>query len=74
MSQNVLTALIAAVVSLLNDRWRTVVTATADADGRIETRATLGEYVARWEAEGQPVYARFSVEAGPDPLRVALEP
>ena len=61
-----------AVVSLLNDRWRTRLTATTGPDGRLEVRATHGDYVAQWTANGQVVHARFSVEPGPAPLTVAL--
>jgi GH35 family endo-1,4-beta-xylanase len=64
----------AAVVSLLNDRWRTRSTLTADATGAVELRATYGEYVASWEENGQPVHVRFRVEKGPGTAVVAAVP
>ena len=51
----------AAVLALLNDRWRTRLIETADADGLVELRATLGEYAADWEVDGQPVHDLFRV-------------
>jgi endo-1,4-beta-xylanase len=62
----------AAALSLLNDRWRTILTSTTDSDGRIETRATHGEYVAEWQEEGEPVHARFQVRPGAGTLTVVL--
>ncbi|MDG2305407.1 MAG: endo-1,4-beta-xylanase [Candidatus Binatia bacterium] len=62
----------AAVFSLLNDRWRTELTGTTDANGFLETSATHGDYVARWEEEGTPVHARFSVRPGVGTLNVVL--
>lgn len=59
-----------AIVSLLNDRWRTNEIVTADDDGAVELRATLGEYVARWEVDGEARYARFRVDRGPGTLTV----
>ncbi len=61
-----------AVVSLMNDRWRTVVTATTDAAGRVEIQATHGDYRAGWMENGQPVHAAFRVGPGPAVLNVAL--
>ena len=61
-----------AVVSLLNDRWRTRGTFTADANGAVELRATLGEYVASWEQDGATVHAEFRVERGPGTRVVAV--
>ncbi|HEV7733954.1 MAG TPA: endo-1,4-beta-xylanase [Candidatus Binatia bacterium] len=60
-----------AVVSLLNDRWRTRATLTADAAGAVELRATLGDYVASWVEDGQPVHVQFRVEKGPGTAVVA---
>jgi GH35 family endo-1,4-beta-xylanase len=61
-----------AVVSLLNDRWRTRATRTADASGAVELRATHGEYVASWVYDGQPVHVAFRVERGPGTAVVAV--
>jgi len=61
-----------AVVSLLNDRWRTRAGATADATGAVELRATLGDYVASWSEDGTPVHVRFRVERGPGTAVVAV--
>jgi hypothetical protein len=60
-----------AVVSLLNDRWRTRAVATADAFGMVELTATLGDYVATWDEDGAPVHATFRVERGPGTAVVA---
>ena len=61
-----------AVVSLLNDRWRTRATVVADAHGIVELRATLGDYVASWDADGTPVHATFRVDRGPGTATVAV--
>ncbi|MEO2169196.1 MAG: endo-1,4-beta-xylanase [bacterium] len=61
-----------AVLSLLNDRWRTHEVVVAGDDGRSEVRACLGEYVAEWVVEGRRVHARFTVERGEGPAQVAL--
>ncbi len=50
-----------AVFSLLNDRWRTHVTATPRSDGRFEIDAFYGDYVAQWTVDGEPRHARFTV-------------
>ena len=60
-----------AVVSLLNDRWRTRAVATADAHGIVELRATLGDYVASWDEGGSPVHVQFRVERGAGTATVA---
>jgi hypothetical protein len=60
-----------AAVSLLNDRWRTRATVTADANGLVERRATLGDYVASWDEDGAPVHIDFRVERGPGTAAVA---
>jgi hypothetical protein len=62
----------AAVVSLLNDRWRTRATLTADASGAVELRATHGDYVASWIEDGEPVHVEFTVERGPGTAVVAV--
>ncbi len=59
-----------AILSLLNDRWRTRVDGRTDDRGSIELRATLGTYVAEWESDTGPVHVRFEVERGPDGLDV----
>jgi endo-1,4-beta-xylanase len=61
-----------AVVSLLNDRWRTRAVVTADANGLVALRATLGDYVATWEENGLPVHVGFRVERGPGTAVVAV--
>jgi GH35 family endo-1,4-beta-xylanase len=61
-----------AVVSLLNDRWRTHAVATADARGIVELRATYGDYVASWDAGGGPVHVDFRVQRGPGTAVVAV--
>jgi len=62
-----------AIVSLMNDRWRTVETLTTDESGAVELRATLGEYVATWQADdGEEREARFRVEKGPGALRIVV--
>jgi hypothetical protein len=60
-----------AVISLLNDRWRTRAVVTADAHGVVALRATLGEYVASWDESGTPVHVEFRVERGPGSAVVA---
>ena len=60
-----------AVVSLLNDRWRTHETVTADAAGMVRLRATLGDYVASWDDAGSPVHVEFRVDRGPGAAVVA---
>mgnify|MGYP003670506745 CR=1 FL=1 len=59
-----------AILSLLNDRWRTRVDALADDDGRVALRATHGLYLAQWDTPEGPVHVRFHVAPGPDQLRV----
>jgi len=63
-----------AIVSLLNDRWRTRAVLTADAQGAVELRATLGDYVASWTENGATVHVRFRVERGPGTAVVAVAP
>jgi GH35 family endo-1,4-beta-xylanase len=60
-----------AVVSLLNDRWRTHATVVADAHGVVELRATLGDYIASWDENGAPVHATFRVDRGSGTAMVA---
>jgi len=63
----------AAILSLLNDRWRTRAVLTSDANGVVEIPdATLGEYVATWTAGGQPRHARFTLERGPGGATIAV--
>lgn len=59
-----------AILSLLNDRWRTRLDATTDDRGTIAFRATLGEYIAQWDTVAGPVHVRFRVRRGPDGLDV----
>ncbi|MBM4270133.1 MAG: hypothetical protein FJ144_26610 [Deltaproteobacteria bacterium] len=61
-----------AVLSLLNDRWRTRAGAVTDASGAVELTATHGDYVAEWVEAGVPVHARFRVEPGPGRVNVAV--
>ena len=60
-----------AILSLVNDRWRTRAVATADADGNVAVRATLGDYVASWDEDGTPVHVAFRVAPGPGTAVVA---
>ncbi len=62
----------AAVLSLLNDRWRTDVEAVTDASGAVELTATHGEHVAEWTVDGAPVHASFRVEPGPGTATFAV--
>lgn len=59
-----------AIVSLLNDRWRTRTATVVDGRGVAEVRATFGLYVAEWETTSGPVHLRFRVEPGSAPLDV----
>lgn len=59
-----------AILSLLNDRWRTRLDGVTDDRGTIAFRATLGEYVAQWDTARGPVHVRFHVRRGPDGLDV----
>jgi len=61
-----------AIVSLMNDRWRTREVGTTGDDGALELRATLGTYVAQWEQDGEPRHVRFEVGRGPGSLTVAV--
>ena len=47
---------------------------TADAQGAVELRATLGDYVASWTENGATVHVRFRVERGPGTAVVAVAP
>lgn len=62
----------AAIISLMNDRWRTVETLVTDETGAVELRVTLGQYIAQWTAAGQDYELRFDVNRGPGPLTVAI--
>lgn len=59
-----------AILSLLNDRWRTDVEGVTDSDGAIEVRATHGQYVAQWNTAQGPVHIRFRVTPGVGALDV----
>lgn len=59
-----------ALLSLLNDRWRTDVQGRTGVDGAIELRATHGQYVAQWDTGAGPVHVRFEVLPGPGTLDV----
>jgi len=61
-----------AMLSLMNDRWRTRATLVADADGAVELDATLGEYVVEWQTAEGPAHARFALERGPGRAVVAV--
>ncbi len=63
-----------AVVSLLNDRWRTRASEVADAQGFVELQAHLGEYAVEWSVSGTPVHATFHVGAFADHAAIALAP
>lgn len=59
-----------AIVSLLNDRWRTREESVTDERGVVELRATLGSYVAQWDTPDGPVHVRFHLGRGPRELDV----
>lgn len=61
-----------AMLSLMNDRWRTRATLVADALGAVELDATLGEYVVEWDAASGPAHAGFTLERGPGRAVVAV--
>lgn len=62
-----------AILSLVNDRWRTDVELTADEGGFVEIpAATLGQYVALWEDGGRARSARFDLGGGQGRLTVAV--
>jgi len=61
-----------AIVSLLNDRWRTRATVRTDDSGAAELRATLGQYVAQWTENGQAREVRFRVAQGPGAISVTV--
>lgn len=61
-----------AIVSLINDRWRTRETVTTDDDGVAELRVTLGDYIAQWTEAGEPREVRFRVDRGAGALTVAV--
>ncbi len=60
-----------AILSLINDRWRTRAEVTTDDSGTAELQVTLGTYVAQWTSESGPVHIRFHVGRGPGRLTVA---
>jgi endo-1,4-beta-xylanase len=53
-----------AILSLLNDRWRTQLEGVTDSQGSIELRATFGDYVAQWDSSEGPRHLYFSIPAG----------
>ncbi len=64
-----------AILSLINERWRTSARQTTDAEGVVELSATLGDYEASWQSADGPVVVRFHVGRGPGVLDVvAAEP
>lgn len=62
----------AAVLSLINDRWRTQETVTLGDSGAAELRVTLGEHLAQWTEDGEAKEARFRVEQGDGTLTVVV--
>ncbi len=64
----------AAILSLMNDRWRTRTAQVTSEDGAIELRATLGSYVAQWEQGGEARHVRFDVTQGPGVSNVVVLP
>lgn len=61
-----------AILSLLNDRWRTQEVVTTGDDGAVTLQATLGEYVAQWEDGGETLHTTFRVERGPGTLNLIV--
>lgn len=61
-----------AILSLLNDRWRTRLQATAGPDGTVAFRGTIGSYLATWDTEDGPVHARFDICAGQGELDLVV--
>lgn len=59
-----------AILSLINDRWRTNEVATTDSTGTVELRVTLGDYLAQWNDAGGAHHVRFRVERGPGALTI----
>lgn len=59
-----------AMLSLVNDRWRTQVEGTTDSQGMIEVRAVFGKYVAQWDTPDGPVHVLFRVAPGSNTLQV----
>jgi endo-1,4-beta-xylanase len=62
----------AAVLALLNGRWRTDVEAVSDAYGTVELVATHGTHAAQWDLDGQPVHALFAVPPGSTTATIAI--
>jgi DNA-binding response OmpR family regulator len=64
-----------AVISLMNDRWRTEVVVTTDASGVAETVATHGDYVVEWDDGSRLRHAEIVVRPGePAPASIVLGP
>lgn len=61
-----------AVLSLINDRWRTDVTVTPHWRRAVRLEAVRGDYATQWSVKGEPVYATFSVARGDGARRVVL--
>lgn len=61
-----------AVLSLINDRWRTDVTVKPHWRRSVRLEAVRGDYAAQWSVKGEPVYATFSVSRGHGARRVVL--
>ena len=59
-----------AILSLLNDRWRTRLDARLDGAGAITFTGTHGEYIAQWTSSSGPAYIRFDVPKGAGTLTV----
>ena len=61
-----------AVLSLLNDRWRTDTDVVTDPHRKATLRVTHGDYIAQWTHHGRTFHARFSVEPGEEAQHVVL--
>lgn len=61
-----------AVFSLLNERWRTKVSAVPGGDGRFSIDAFYGDYVAQWTVDGIDYNAEFTISADAPVAGVAL--
>jgi hypothetical protein len=61
-----------AVLSLLNDRWRTDVSVVTGRHRSATLRVHPGDYIAEWTRRGKVFHARFRVEPGEGPQHVVL--
>lgn len=59
-----------AILSLLNDRWRTRLTTQLDDDGTVTFTGTIGKYVAQWITPDGPVHVQFDVPRGEGRLTI----